>query len=99
MDTADVAERQAACNVTMPSEALWLLFVHEQYFGVDKKRERISEVWKFSGEPPLQSEYLSDDCLRGFANPGVAFLTQVWREYGFLLTVVQAWSYFRAQSN
>src|SRR5262249_60598895 len=33
------------------SEAVWLLllFVHERYFGIEKKRERISEGWDFSG--------------------------------------------------
>jgi 5-methylcytosine-specific restriction enzyme B len=77
----------------LASEAIWLLllFVYEEYFGVEKKRERISEVWNFSSEPLPKSEYLANDCLRGLANPGTAFLTKIWAEYAFLLTVMQAW--------
>ena len=78
----------------LASEAIWLLlsFVYEEYFGVEKKRERISQVWNFSGKPLPKSEYLANDCcLRGLANPGTAFLTKIWAEYGFLLTVMQAW--------
>jgi len=48
----------------LASEAVWLLllFVYEQSFGIETKRERISEVWNFSGEPLPNSELLADDC-------------------------------------
>ena len=77
----------------LASEAVWLLllFVYEQFFSVERKRARISEIWSFSGEAIPSSEYLADDCLRGFANPGTSFLTGIWREYGDLLTAMQAW--------
>ncbi len=77
----------------LASEAVWLLllFVYERHFGVDKKRERISEVWNFSGEQLPSSEQLLDDRLRGLANPGAAFLTKIWAEYGFLLILLQTW--------
>ena len=48
-------------------------------------------MWNFSGEPLPKSECLADACLKGLANPGTAFLTKIWAEYGFLLTVMQAW--------
>ena len=77
----------------LAAEAIWilLLFVYEEHFGVETKRERISEVWNFSKETLPESPYLSDDCLRGLANPGTSFLTRIWREFGFLLTVVVSW--------
>jgi hypothetical protein len=77
----------------LAAEAVWLLllFVYEKYFGVETKRQRISDIWSFSEESLPGSPYLSDDCLRGFANPGTSFLTRIWLEFGFLLTVMQAW--------
>jgi hypothetical protein len=77
----------------LASEAIWLLllFVYEGSVGIDKKRERIAEVWKFSGETLPGSEQLADDCLKGLANPGISFLTRMWLEYGFLLVVMEAW--------
>jgi hypothetical protein len=77
----------------LAAEAIWilLLFVYEEYYGVETKRERISEVWSFSKTTLLKSPYLSDDCLRGFANPGTSFLTRIWLEFGFLLTLVDTW--------
>jgi hypothetical protein len=77
----------------LAAEAIWilLLFVYEKYYGVETKRERVSEVWGFSNEILPESPHLSDDCLRGFANPGTSFLTRIWLEFGFLLTVVDAW--------
>jgi hypothetical protein len=69
----------------LAAESLWLLylFVSNSVMGVDRKRERIAEVWKWSKEPLPDSELLQDDKLKGLANPGIAFLTKVWAEYGF----------------
>jgi 5-methylcytosine-specific restriction protein B len=77
----------------LASEAIWLLllFVSERSFGIDKKRERISELWNLSGEPLPRSEQLADNCLRGLAIPGTSFLTRIWLEYGFLLILMEAW--------
>ena len=79
----------------LASEAIWLLllFVYERSVSVEKKRERIAEIWKFSGETLPSSELLADDCLRGLANPGISFLTRIWLEYGFLLVVMEAWKW------
>jgi 5-methylcytosine-specific restriction endonuclease McrBC regulatory subunit McrC len=77
----------------LAAESLWLLylFVSNSVMGVDRKRERIAEVWKWSKEPFPDSELLQDDKLKGLANPGIAFLTKVWAEYGFLITLMLAW--------
>jgi hypothetical protein len=77
----------------LAAEALWLLFlfVSHEVMSVTRKRERISEIWKLSKEPLPNSDLLQDDKLKGLASPGIAFLTKVWAEYGFLLTVMVAW--------
>jgi hypothetical protein len=83
--------KPAICQLA--SEAFWLLvlFVSEKSFGVEKKRERISEVWEFSTESIPDSEQLASDCLRGIAKPGTSFLARIWAEYAFLIQVVEAW--------
>jgi 5-methylcytosine-specific restriction protein B len=77
----------------LAAEAVWLLllFVYVKNYGVETKRKRISEVWGFSKESLPASPYLRDDCLRGFSNPGISFLTRIWLEFGFLLTVIEEW--------
>ena len=77
----------------LAAEALWVLFliVSETVLGVEKKRERIAGVWNFSGEELPSSENLDDDVLRGLANPGIAFLTKIWMEFGFILTILVRW--------
>jgi 5-methylcytosine-specific restriction protein B len=77
----------------LASEALWVLFliVSETVLGVETKRERIAGVWNLSGEELPSSQNLDDNVLRGLANPGIAFLTKVWMEFGFLLTVFVRW--------
>jgi hypothetical protein len=74
----------------LAAEALWVLFliVSESVLGVEKKRERITGVWNLSGEELPSSQNLDDDVLRGLANPGIAFLTKIWMEFGFLLTIL-----------
>ena len=77
----------------LASEIIWflLLFVHKQKFSSDKKRDRISQVWRYSGTSLPQSQLLADEPLYGLANPGPAFLTKIWVEFGFLLRVMEAW--------
>jgi MoxR-like ATPase len=77
----------------LAAETLWLLylFVSDSAMSVDRKRARIADVWKLSRESLPDSELLQDDKLKGLANPGIAFLTKVWAEYGFLFTVMVAW--------
>ena len=79
--------------IQLASEALWLLFlsVYERTMKPNKKRDRILEVWSFSGSSPPNSPHLEDDVLRGMVNPGTGFMTRIWAEYGFLLTLMETW--------
>jgi hypothetical protein len=77
----------------LAAETLWLLylFVSNTAIGTNLKRKRIAEVWALSKDVLPDSDLLHDDALKGLANPGIAFLTKVWVEYGFLFTVMVAW--------
>jgi MoxR-like ATPase len=77
----------------LAAETLWLLylFVSASVMSVSRKRERIGDIWALSKNALPDSELLQDDNLKGLANPGIAFLTKVWAEYGFLFTVMVAW--------
>ena len=77
----------------LAAEFFWLLFlfVYEGAFSVEKKRERISEVWAQSGEELPASPLLADDVLRGLATPGTAFLTKMWEELGYVLQLISIW--------
>ena len=79
--------------IQLASEALWLLllFVYQGSMKPATKRQRILEVWGISGASPPTSPHLDDDVLRGLANPGTAFMAGIWAEYGFLLTLMEAW--------
>jgi len=39
--------------IQLAAEAIWilLLFVYEEYYGVETKRERVTEVWGFQRKP------------------------------------------------
>jgi hypothetical protein len=73
----------------LAAEVIWslILFGHESTFGVDKKLERIKQIWSFSGDELPVSPLLEPDAMRGLANLGTAFLTNLWREFSFALSI------------
>ncbi len=79
--------------IQLASEALWLLLllVYQDSMKPSTKRQRIIEVWDWSNVPHPNSDILDEDALRGLVNPGTAFQTRNWAEYGFLLTLMEAW--------
>ena len=76
----------------LAAECLWLLFlfVADNQMGAIAKRERIRRIWSLSGSPAPESSLLSDEVLSGIADPGIAFMTKVPDELGFLLSVISA---------
>lgn len=68
-----------------------LLFVSKDSFGVETKIGRLSEIWALSGEDFPTTTALSEAAMSGLANPGTAFLTKIWAEYGYVLEVLNAW--------
>jgi 5-methylcytosine-specific restriction protein B len=75
----------------LTAECLWLLFlfVADNQMGAAAKRERITRIWSLSGSTAPESPLLSDEVLSGIANPGIAFMTKVPDELGFLLSVIR----------
>ena len=73
------------------AECLWLLFlfVADSQMGAAAKRERITRIWFLSGSTAPESPLLSDEVLSGIANSGIAFMTKVPDELGFLLSVIR----------
>ena len=71
------------------AELIWVLYLFPSVSMLPKtKREQITRVWEWSGDPfpdaPLLP--LAFDC--GLGNPGIAFQTHRWREVTFLWRVV-----------
>jgi 5-methylcytosine-specific restriction enzyme B len=79
--------------IRLAAEVVWLLllFPHHSKFGPEKKREQIREVWEWSKSRLPQSEYLSEDCLKGVGNPGTAYLTRRFEQFGFALEIFANW--------
>src|SRR6056297_231605 len=77
----------------LAAEALWLLllFVSKDAFGFETKASRIREIWELSGEEFPETSALNEAAMCGLANPGTAFLTRIWAEFGYVLEVVYAW--------
>jgi 5-methylcytosine-specific restriction enzyme B len=68
------------------AEALWALMLFQSNIHPEKKRDRINEVWSWSGDSLVDAnQMLADSVLGGLASPGVAFNTLRWRELGYLI--------------
>ena len=84
--------------IKLAAEVLWffLLFVSDRAISVDMKTKEITETWELSKErfPPLSVGYdriLHYDLLVGIAYPGTYFRINLWKEFGFLLTILKEW--------
>lgn len=77
----------------LAAEFVWFLVLFPQHgkFAQETKRAQISQVWEWSGDKLPASEFLSDDCLTGVGNPGTAYLTHRFRQFGFLLETFERW--------
>jgi len=79
--------------IRLAAEVIWflLLFPHHTRFGPDKKILQIRTVWNWSGAELPDSPFLHTKCLMGVGNPGTAYLTRRYEQFGFLLEVMQRW--------
>ncbi len=82
----------SAQAIQLAAEVIWflLLFPSPSSMKAETKREAISKVWSWSGEPLPESKFLGDAHLRGVGNPGTAYLTQRPAEFEYVLRVVIA---------
>ncbi len=81
---------EPACRQLM-AEALWLLMLFQSNVSPEKKREHISSIWGWSGEPlDLNCPLLNDPVLVGVGSPGMAYNSHRWRELAYLITLMRA---------
>lgn len=78
--------------IQLAAEVIWflLLFPSPTSMKAETKRQTITAVWSWSGEPLPTSKFLDDAHLRGVGHPGTAYLTQRPSEFEYVLRVVIA---------
>ncbi len=77
------------------AEMTWVyhLIQHSSSMGAAKKRDRIREIWNWSGRDfPADHDLLNDIVLgKGVTNPGVAYNTLAWKEFRFFAAAMLQW--------
>ena len=74
------------------AEMAWLYYLIVFHIKRVTKLDRIRTVWEWSGEPlPEQHWALRDVLDAGLVTPGIAYLSQQWREFGFIITMMHDW--------
>ena len=77
------------CHQLM-AESRWLLLLFPSNVGASKKRDNVCEIWSWSQEVlDATHPLLDDEILRGIGSPGPAYITQNWRELGFLIEALR----------
>jgi hypothetical protein len=64
-----------------------LLFPRDTKYSIETKLGQVRTVWGWSKSPLPKSDFLSDNCLKGVGNPGTAYLTRRYEQFGFFLEV------------
>lgn len=73
----------------LAAEMNWLLLLCPSNISVGKKREIVSEIWRWSGAeiPPSAGAELTPEVLQGIGSAGTGYNTFRWRELVFCLDV------------
>jgi 5-methylcytosine-specific restriction enzyme B len=77
----------------LTAELLWVIYLFPTNIGGKRKIENIRTVWAWSDEP-FPDDHSMIVLLRenrGIGSGGPGFLTHMWAELSFLITMVQAW--------
>ncbi len=79
--------------IRLSVEVVWLLllFPISSSTKPDTKRAQIREVLRWSGTDLPNTPFLSDKALMGVGNPGTAYLTRRYEQFGFVLEVMDQW--------
>ena len=78
-----------ACKQLM-AEQLWILMLFQSNISPATKRDRIRQVWSWSGEElPHELPQLSDSVLCGIGSTGTAYNTDRWRELVCLIASIR----------
>ena len=77
------------------AEMTWVyhLIQHSSSMGAAKKRDRIREIWNWSGRDfPSDHDLLNDAVLgKGVAGTGAAYNMHMWREFRFFVDTMLRW--------
>ena len=77
----------------LAAELLWFLylFLNRRAMKPETKRDSIERVWEWSGSSLPDGDHLSEQALMGVGHPGVAYMTRLQWELGFLLKMLERW--------
>jgi hypothetical protein len=82
---------QAPGVIRMGAEALWAVYLFPSSPpGPELRRQRLREIWSWSGEQLADSELISDRTFSGVAKGGRAFTSQLYQQLGFIGRVAAA---------
>jgi len=79
----------------LAAEMFWVMYLFPVPSSMQPgtKRQQIRRIWEWSGEPLPDAPFELYEALNdGIGSPGPAFNTQRWREFLFLIRVMEAWT-------
>ena len=71
----------------LAAEMMWALLLFQLNVTARRKRENITEIWSWSGEPPPPTPYLADNVLAGIGSAGQGYNTHRWRELALIINL------------
>ena len=83
--------RASAVAKKLMAEMLYAIYLFQEDLLPQTKRNKISEIWRLSGEElPVEPRLLSDDVLLGIGRGGQGYQNQRWREVNFIISLAKS---------
>ena len=79
----------------LAAEMFWVMYLFPVPSSMQPgtKRQQIRQVWEWSGEPLPDAPFELNEALNdGVGTPGAAFNTLRWKEFLFLIRVMEVWT-------
>ena len=79
----------------LAAEMFWVMYLFPVPSSMQPgtKRQQIRQVWEWSGEPLPDAPFELNEALNdGVGTPGAAFHTLRWKEFLFLIRVMEVWT-------
>ena len=79
----------------LAAEMLWVMYLFpvRSWMQPGTKRQQIRQVWEWSGEPLPDALFELNAALNdGIGTPGAAFHTLRWKEFLFLIRLMEVWT-------
>jgi 5-methylcytosine-specific restriction protein B len=81
----DQLAASGAAATQLASEMVWAVLLFQSNVTARKKRENVTAIWEWSGEPAPGSEFLSEQVLAGIGSAGQGYNTYRWKELALLI--------------